>query len=435
MDIPRTRYCTAADDVSIAYQVWGRGDPALVWVPGAASHLELGWEMPSLVHLYRRLGSYFRTVTFDKRGTGLSDRSLGMGTLEARADDIRAVFDAADVERAVVVGVSEAAALAMMFAALNPERVERLVLLAALVKPDPAATEALAADFESKWGTGEITQAIWFKGASDERLVELGRFERAMATPRAMADLLRNNSQLDAKPLAPKLQMPTRVIHVRDDPVVPFSNAEWLAAHIPNSDLVVLEGDYHGPADLAEMDRQLDPLIEFASGGRTGQSGPSDRSLAAVLFTDVVDSTKQATSLGDERWVQRLDALEHLSEAVVRRRHGRWVKSTGDGLLATFDGPAAAVGAGLELRDQAYELGLQLRAGVHFGEIELRGDDIGGIGVNLAARVTGAAGNGELWVSSTVPGLAIGSGIQFEPRGHHSLKGIEGDWLLFAARA
>jgi pimeloyl-ACP methyl ester carboxylesterase/class 3 adenylate cyclase len=433
MELPATRYAATADGLSIAFQEWGDGETTLVWVPGAASHLELGWEIPSLVHLYRRLGSHYRTVTFDKRGTGLSDRTMGTGTLESRASDIEAVLDAADVQRAVVVGVSEGAAMAMMFAALHPDRVERLVMLAAVVQSNSEASERFAAEVEAVWGTGVVTQAVWFKGAGDERLAELGRFERAMATPRAMADLFRHNASLDARPLAPQLCMPTCVIHVRGDPVVPFANAEWLAANLPDAVLVEIEGDYHGPAGLVELDRMLDPLIEFASAGGPAPSRPSDRELAAVLFTDVVDSTRQAGDLGDERWVRQLEALEHITEATVRRHHGRWVKSTGDGTLATFPGPAAAVHAGLEVCDQARELELTLRAGVHFGEIEWRGDDIGGIAVNLAARVMNAAGDGELWVSPTVPGLTIGSNIRFEARGHHELKGLDGQWPLSAA--
>ena len=321
----------------------------------------------------------------------------------------------------------------MMFAAMHPERVDRLVLVASFPRGTPGAASRIADETEATWGTGRALRAIWFKGAPESLLPELGRYERAMGSPRAIADLMRHAQDLDARSLAPTIRVPTRVIHARDDPIVSFTNAEWLAANIPDAELVAIDGDFHGSANTEELDLLLDPVIEFAAGESVPAEVSAERVLAAVLFNDIIDSTGQATELGDQRWSQRLDALEHTAQAVVRRHRGRWVKSTGDGVLATFDGPAAAVRAGLEIRDQATNLGLTLRTGVHFGEIERRGDDIGGLGVHIAARVMASADDDEIWVSSTVPGLTVGSLLKFEPRGQHELKGIDGRWDLHAA--
>ncbi|MEZ5376103.1 MAG: adenylate/guanylate cyclase domain-containing protein [Acidimicrobiales bacterium] len=432
MQIPSVHYATSADGLSIAYQIWGTDGPCLMLVPGLASHLEIAWEIPADAAIFNRLGSHFKVITFDKRGTGLSDRQMGTGSLEARADDIRVVLDAAGVKRTSLLAISEGGALAMMFAATNPERVDRLVLIATFADVDRSPEPADFDYLENNWGSGLLMQQLWYQGAPDSSLPLLGRFERAMASPRAITEILRHNSTLDVSSLASTVQAPTCVVHAVGDPVVPFEKGVWLAENIPNATLVRVEGDFHGSSNLDEMDLVFGPAVDFLAGRQAAQPALTRR-LAAVLMNDIVDSTRTAQRLGDQRWTERLNLLEQEAQLIIQRHRGDWIKSTGDGLLATLDGPGVAIDAGLEIADLAQSLSLTLRSGVHFGEIELRGDDIGGLGVHLTARVMSAASGGELWVSSTVPGLAIGSGHVFETRGFHTLKGIEGQWELFRA--
>ena len=435
MRVPETRYATTSDGLSIAYQQFGESGPDVVWVTGTASHVELFWDLPGWAHALRQLASFSRVIWFDKRGTGLSDRSLGSGTLEDRMEDIRAVMDAAGVESAVLVGLSESGAMSALFAATCPERVQKLALVAswAHLPVDPALSEFFVQAVEAEWGSGRILEAVWAQGIRDMDL--LGRIERAMGTPKSMTALLRANAAIDVRPILPLVHAPSLVVHCRDDPVVPVANGRQLAALLPHAEYVEVGGAFHGSARPEEMELYGNALERFILGDRRSPAvAPADRVLATVLFTDIVGSTERASALGDARWSELLDDHDRTCARAVSDARGRIVKMTGDGVLATFDGPASAIAAAHRIKEDLQVLGLATRSGVHTGEVERRGEDIGGMGVHLAARVMSVASDGEVWVSSTVPGLTVGADIAFESRGTHTLKGIPGEWQLYAAR-
>jgi len=429
MKVPETRYATTADGLSIAYQQFGSG-PHVVWVTGTASHIELFWQLPGWAHTLRRLSERCTVTWFDKRGTGLSDRTLLSASLEDRIEDIRAVMDHAGIERASLVGLSESGAMSALFAASSPERVDRLAIVASWAhRPETAEAADL---FEALWGQGTLLETIWAQGFADREL--LGRIERAMGTPTSMAGLLRANASLDVRPVLPLVRTPTIVVHCTQDPIVPVSYGRELASLLPNAQLVEVGGAFHGSARPEDMGRYGEAMGRFLHGDQQVEAPGADRVLATVLFTDIVGSSDRAAAVGDSRWAQLLDDHDEICARAVERGRGRIVKTTGDGVLSTFDAPASAIAAGLQMIRDLAVLGIDIRAGVHTGEVERRGDDIGGIAVNLAARVMAAAGGGELWVSSTVPGLTIGAGVDFAPRGRRALKGIPGEWELFAVR-
>jgi class 3 adenylate cyclase/pimeloyl-ACP methyl ester carboxylesterase len=429
MRMPDTRYATTRDGLSIAYQQFGTG-PHVVWVTGTASHVELFWELPGWAHTLHRLGERCTVTWFDKRGTGLSDRTLLSTSLEDRMEDIRAVMDAADIDSAAVVGLSESGAMSALFAATFPERVERLAIVASWAC-FPGGAEG-ADLFEVLWGQGMLLEAIWAQGFGDQEL--LGRLERAMGTPTSMAALLRANASFDVRPVLPFVRVPSLVVHCTDDPIVPVSYGREFASLLPDAQMVEVGGAFHGSARPEDMGRYGEEIEKFLVDAEHHATPTADRVLATVLFTDIVGSTDRAAALGDARWATLLDDHDQICTRAVERARGRIVKMTGDGLLATFDAPASAIAAGHQMIRDLAVVGIEIRAGVHTGEVERRRDDIGGIGVNLAARVMAAAGDGELWVSSTVPGLTIGANVEFTSRGRHALKGIPGEWELFAAR-
>lgn len=433
MSTPPTRYATTPEGFSIASQRVGDTGPDLVWVSGGASHIEPFWELPGWAHLVRRVGSFSRLVWFDKRGTGLSDREVGSTTVEQRMLDICAVMDATGMDRAVLVGMSEGAAMAALFAATFPERVERLALVAGLTHGDAnALNDQLPELALEMWGSGLALESMWARGVTDTAL--LAQIERAMGTPTSMAALARATQVFDVRPALPLIQAPTLVVHCRDDPIIPVASGRTFASLVPGATLVELEGDFHGSGRPDEMDQYVRPVEEFVVGS-LGTGRRSERVLSTVLFTDIVDSTARATSEGDQRWAAVLDDHDRICRRAVTEAGGRIVKMTGDGVLATFDGPASAVRAAHAMVSHLDILGLALRCGVHTGEIERRGDDIGGVGVNTAARIMAVAPAGEVWVSSTVPGLSVGSGLVFTSQGHHDLKGIAEPWELFEAEA
>jgi class 3 adenylate cyclase len=427
LKIPETRYATTADGLSIAYQQFGSG-PHLVWVTGTASHVELFWELPGWANALRRLSERATVTWFDKRGTGLSDRELLSESLEGRMADILAVMDDAGIESADLIGLSESGAMSALFAATFPERVRRLVIVASWAhRADDGAAEL----FEQHWGQGVLLEAIWAQGHPDIEL--LGRIERAMGTPRSMAALLRANIALDVRPVLPSVQAPTLVVHCTGDPIIPVEHGRDVASLVPDATLVEVGGAFHGSARQEDMQRYGEVIEAFLFGPDRPTAPSTDRVLGTVLFTDIVRSTDRAAEVGDTRWAALLDDHDRICDRAVAHARGRTVKMTGDGVLATFDGPASAIAAGHQMISELRLIGIDVRAGVHTGEIERRGDDIGGIGVNLAARVMALAGTGELWVSSTVPGLTIGANVRFASRGHHALKGVPGEWELFAA--
>jgi pimeloyl-ACP methyl ester carboxylesterase len=427
---PRTRYARSGR-YSIAYQVAGSGPCDLVFIPGFVSNIELQWDFAPMAAFFGRLARRTRLIVFDKRGTGLSDRVsvTEMPVLEERMDDVRAVMDAAGSERATLFGISEGGPLALLFAATHPERVERLVLFNSYAHRFRDDIPALAAATREAWGTGAVlaTLAPSWRDFGDVRF--LSRYERHGATPDAAAHLVELCDHIDVRPILPSISAPTRIIHRRDDAMFPLARGRELAESIPGADLVVLEGCDH----LAYVDQEpvLDAVEEFIT-GRAPTPEP-DRVLTTVLFVDVVGSTELAERLGDTGWRQVLGRFYEVARSELTRFRGDEVATTGDGLLATFDGPARAVRCGQSLQRSAARLDLPLRIGVHTTEVERLGDDIAGIGVHIGARVTAAATAGEVCVTRTVRDLVAGSGLRFEPRGTHAFKGISEPWDVHAA--
>ncbi len=434
-----TRYATSPDGTSIAYQVHGEGPLDLVFVPGFVSHVELWWEEPTLRRFLRRLASFSRVVVFDKRGQGLSDRPGRPPTLEESMDDLGAVMDAVGIERAAILGISEGGPMSALYAATHPDRVVALVLYGTfarmLMAPDypvgvPGdAFDRWAEQIRSEWG-GPVGVELWAPS-------ELGnadfarwwaRLLRQGTSPSGAIDLMDLYREIDVRPALGAIAAPTLVIHRAGDRLVPVRQARYLAEHIPGASYVELEGADHIPA--IGGDDLIDEVEEFLVGSR-GTHGV-ERSLATVLFTDIVGSTETAARLGDRRWrdlLERHDATVRQALAVHR---GNEVKTTGDGFLATFDGPARAIRCATAIREELGTSGLEVRSGIHSGEVETIGADVGGMAVNIGARVGALAGDGEILVSSTVRELVVGSGIEFEPRGTHELKGAPGEWRLFA---
>jgi len=374
-------------------------------------------------------------VFFDKRGTGLSDRSMGTGALEDRMDDVRAVMDANDMESAVLLGMSEGGPMSVLLAATYPERVDRLMLYGGFALGSDFLPPEMVQLLADNWGNGSVMQKVWCNGAGD--LAELGRIERATATPRALGEFLALNATIDIRPVLSSVSVPTLVTETADRWVGQVRTADLtreLAAGIPDARLELIEGTFHGTSDLAEADRVIDLIEEFVTGQVPGaRDGFAHRVLATVLFTDLVGSTRRASSEGDQGWMRILGQHDRVCHEVIDKFRGKWIKSTGDGVVATFDGPARAISAAQRIAEDVQSLESQIRAGVHTGEIELRDDDIGGRAVNIAARVMNAADDGEVWVSGTVPGLTIGSGIEFTNRGQHELGGVPGSWELYSA--
>jgi class 3 adenylate cyclase/alpha-beta hydrolase superfamily lysophospholipase len=436
---PKTKYAHSGD-AGIAYQAFGEGERDLVVVPGFVSHVEVAWEHHAYERFMRRLGSFARVVVFDKRGAGLSDPLEGAETLEQRIDDITTVMDAVESRGATLFGISEGAAMAALFAAMHPDRVESLVLYGMF--PRGSASEDWPHGMpDETWEVGlQGMHEAWGEGVSAFLLAPVmaqedpafldwwGHFERMSSSPRNVIRTLELDRRIDIRGALPTVQAPTLVLH-REGDAWPIAGAEYVAETIPGAKLVRLSGENHWPW-VDDTDAVADEIESFLTGGRT--AGEPDRVLATVLFTDIVDSTAKAAELGDKRWRWLLD--EH--EAVVRRQldrfGGREVKTTGDGFLATFDGPARAVRCARAIADAVLPLGIDVRAGLHSGECELRNGDIGGIAVHIGARVSARATAGEVLVSGTVRDLVIGSGIEFEDRGEQELKGVPGSWRLFS---
>lgn len=440
MDRPSIRYATTVDGLSIAYHRHGAGDFDILYLPGTVSHLDGAWEFEGLRYFMNRLAGFARLVKFDKRGTGLSDRSLGTGTPEARIDDARAVLDAEGIERAVLLGHSEGGTLAALFAALHPDRVAKLILYNAYSygplcenhpRPDAAARVAqmmldrLARD----WGTGHAF-GMWADGVTDIEAV--ARFERSACTPAGIVDYMRTNFAIDVRPVLPAIQAPTLIVHGTHDEIIPYFFAELFATLIPNAELVPVDMG-HGTLEPGGDEAALAVIERWLTGSSTTALPVSDRVLATVLFTDIVGSTALAARMGDREWTSILDRHDDVARRAVARFRGEWIKSTGDGVLAIFDGPARAIDCAKTIAANLEGLRLQIRAAIHTGEIERRDGDVGGIGVHLAARILGHAVDGEIWVSSTVPGLVVGSGHRFSPRGTYQLRGLPGSWALATA--
>jgi class 3 adenylate cyclase len=439
--LPETRYARAGD-VHIAYQVLGDGPVDIVLVDQWFSHVEAQWDVPPLAAFRERLGAFSRLIMFDKRGSGLSDpiATSQLPTLDAWMDDVSAVLDAVGSKRAVIVANIGAGLIGATFAASHPERVSSLVLVDCfarfLAAPDfpfgapPEALEPALEEAEVGTGRGVMIDLFAPSVAHDDRLRRSwARYERQQASPGTTKAVVRLIYETDIRDVLPTIHVPTLVIHRADGRVFPIAHGRYLADHIPGARLVELPG-----ADqliwAGDQQQVVAEIQDFVTGVRP--SPEPTRVLATVLFTDIVGSTARATELGDMAWRSLIEEHDRLVRGELDRSGGRLVKTTGDGLLATFDGPARAVRAASAIRDALHGAGVEIRAGLHTGEIELLGDDVAGIGVHIGSRVAALAGEGEILVSSTVRDLVAGSGIGFQDRGRHTLKGVPDKWRVYA---
>lgn len=434
-----TRYADSGG-VNIAYQVVGEGPLDLVFVPGFVSHVELFWEVAPARRVFERLASFSRLIVFDKREQGSSDRLGRPPTLEETMEDLRAVLDAAGSERAALFGVSEGGPMAMLLAATYPERCSHLALYGTAARfthapgydagVPPEALERFGRRIGSEWGGAAGIGVLAPSLAGDPEL-ERGwqRVMRTGTSPRGVVALMGLYRELDVREALPLISQPTLVLHRAADRPLPVAMGRYLAEHIADARFVELPGEDHAWF-AGDSDALLDEVQEFLTGTRPER--PPDRVLSTVLFTDIVRSTETAAELGDQRWRRLLDRHDELVRREIERHDGRPVKSTGDGFLATFAGPARAIGCARTVADQVRELGIEIRAGLHTGECELRNGDVGGLAVHIGTRVAAKAGPGEVLVSGTVKDLVVGSGIDFAERGSAELKGVPGEWRLYA---
>ena len=437
MTPPETRYAKSGE-LRIAYQVVGGGPLDLVFVPGFVSNIELFWEIPEWVQFFSRLAAFSRLILFDKRGTGLSDRDVGIATLEERMDDVRAVMDAAGSEHAALFGISEGGPMSLLFAATYPQRARALVLYGSYALSEHLLVSEVEFNKEIElidrlWGSGGYLMARYMpRGLSEEVARQrFARFERQSASPSAVMAIRRMNREIDARHVLPAIRVPTLVMHRVGDRAVTVELGRYLAANIPGARYLELPGsDHHWIFERDITDRIVDETEEFLTGSR---SEPDvDRVLATVMFTDIVDSTKRAAELGDRQWRALLDRHDETVRQQLARFRGQEVKNLGDGFMATFDGPARAVRCAASICELLRPLGIAVRSGLHTGEVELKRDDVAGIAVHIAARVAAEAAAGETVVSSTVRDLVAGSGLRFQDRGSRALKGLPEEVHLYS---
>jgi pimeloyl-ACP methyl ester carboxylesterase len=436
---PETRYAKSGE-VNIAYQVVGGGSRDLIVVPGWLSNIEVFWEEPAVARFLHRLASFSRLILFDKRGTGLSDRLGDLPNLETRMDDVRAVMDAIGSERAALCGYSEGGVMCALFAATYPTRTSALTMIGSYARLQPTPDHPWARPLQAQEQWLDTIQRDWGgpvgldlrapSVAHDEHVRHWwARFLRMSASPAAAVALTRMNYEIDIRHVLPAIRVPTLILHSAGDRTIDVQASRYMAQRIPGAKYVELPGVDHLPW-AADADAILDEIEEFLTGVRHGPE--PDRILATVLFSDIVGSTDRAAALGDRRWRDLLESYY----GVVRRELGRFrgleVDTAGDGVLATFDGPARAIRCGRSIIEAVRSVGIDVRAGLHTGECELMGGKVGGIAVHTCARVAALARAGEVLVSHTVKDLVAGSGIQFESRGTHTLKGVPGEWPLFA---
>jgi pimeloyl-ACP methyl ester carboxylesterase len=455
--MPDTAYAPCGD-LSLAYQVVGGGPIDLVFAGSFVSHVELFWTLPEAKAFFDRLATFCRVLVFDKAGVGLSDPVPKVRSIEDRATELDAVMDAAGFGQSVIFGVSEGGPAAVVFAATRPERTRALILTGTFaytgildwddVDRDPADLErrmrdelgenytpsaeqvahvqGLGRGVRDSWGSGEALHHLL---PSVKSMRQLGMLERMSASPGMARATIEAAFRLDVRPILPTISVPTLVVHATEDPV-PVQGGRYLADHIPGARLLEVQGTDHAPW-FTDPDGITDAIEDFLTGTH-GAASQSHRALRTVLFTDIVASTARAATMGDERWRALLERVGEVTIGLADRFRGRVVKGTGDGHLATFDGPTQASRCAEALRGDAEALGVEIRAGIHTGECELMGDDIGGIAVHIAARILGEAGAGEILVSSTVRDLVVGSGLGFTDRGAFELRGVPGEWHLMA---
>ena len=436
--VPVTRYAKSGE-VHVAYQLFGEGPANIVYIPGFTCHVEHYWDEPGMARWLIRLGGFARVVMFDKRGTGLSDRVEALPSMEERMDDARAVMDAVGFERAAIMGLSEGGSLAALFAATHPNRSTGLILCGSFVRfsqwiPSAEVLQMFYDYFEQGWGSGNTLPLVAPSKKDDLAYKEWwARFERLSASPSAAKKLLRMNTEIDISGILSAIRVPTLVIHRRDDVAVSIEGGRELARLIPGARLVELSGSDH-LAFVGDNAGEIADLIgEFIIGSVPEVT--ADRTLATILFTDIVRSTEQARGMGDQRWRDFLSAHNAIVRKELAHFRGQEVKLLGDGFLATFDGPARAIRCAGAIQQALRSLGLDVRMGLHTGEVDLSGGDARGIAVHIAARAVELAGSGEIVVSRTVKDLVAGSGIGFEDAGVHVLKGMEESWQLYRVAA
>jgi class 3 adenylate cyclase len=438
---PETKYARLGRD-RIAYQVLGQGPPDLVVTPGSFTHVDVLWEDPAAALMFRRLASFSRLIRFDRLGTGASD-ALPLDRLppwESYAEELAVVLDEVGSERAAILVGGDAGSMAMYFAATKPERTSALILFNTTAKflaaddypigiPREAA-EALLDQVDQLWGTDAMAQLSVPSRANDQRFRRwYAKFVRSAISPRAAQAFVRAMMEIDARPFLPLIHAPTLVLHRTGVALVPIAHGRYVVEHIPGAKLVELPGsDWALPWETADL--AIDHVEEFLEALR--QPSVPSRVLATVLFTDVVGSTEQAGRLGDRRWRELLNVHDELARRLVEQFQGQLIKTTGDGILATFDGPGRGIRCAAALQDELRVIGIQIRAGLHTGEVELRDGDVGGIAVHIAARVMATASPDEILASRTVRDLVMGSDITLDDRGTKPLKGVEGAWQLFA---
>jgi pimeloyl-ACP methyl ester carboxylesterase len=441
VEVPETRYAKTNDGVHVAYQVVGDGPPDVVYANSYMSHVEVSWEYPPAARFYEQMARFCRLVLFDRRGTGLSDPIVGRFSMEDRVNDLLAVLDAVALERAVLLGSSEGGAACAYFAALHPDRVSALVLFSPLM--------VAVADDECPWAwTGDVWELFfegldeaWASGGGVEftnpSLAEdaqarawYSRYFRLSASPALVRALMRYNLDVEIRALLPTIRVPTLLLHRSEETWMSVEQSRYAAGKIPGARLVELAGTDHYIWEQ-NADLVVEEIEEFLTGVRSSRR--SLRSVKTLMFTDIVKSTDRARELGDEQWRRLLDRQDAAVSRQIERFDGRLIKNTGDGVLVTFDSPVPRIRCALAIKEAMRGLGLEVRAGVHTGEVEHRGDDLGGIAVHIAARVAATAEGGEVLVSRTVADLVAGSDVTLTDRGEHPLKGIPEPWRLFAA--
>lgn len=436
-----THYAKSAD-VHIAYQVTGSGPFDLVWVPGFVSHMEVDWESPGKTRIFERLGSFCRLIRFDKRGTGLSDRGVAIPSLEQRMDDVRAVMDAVGSKQAALFGLSEGGPMSLLFAATYPDRTFALAIYGSYARRLWAADHPYgrtAADWEGfvqrlerEWG-GPVAMDIFAPSVADNHQARTtwANYLRQAASPGAAVTIMRMNGEIDVRHVLPAIRVPTLILHRTGDRLTNIEQARYMARNIAGARLVELPGEDH-VAWIGDVDAIFSEVEEFLTGTREGTE--ANRVLATVLFTDIVGATERAAAVGDQEWRQLLAQHHGLVRRELARFRGREIDTAGDGFLAAFDGPARAVRCAQAIRSAVRaNLEIDVRAGLHTGECEFLEDKLAGLAVHIGARIAALARSGEVLVSNTVKDLVAGSGLTFDDRGDHVLKGVPGQWRLFSA--
>jgi class 3 adenylate cyclase len=443
-ETPETHY-VKSDDVHIAYQVLGDGPFDLLFVPGFISNVEALWRSPDQSAFFRRLASFCRLILFDKRGTGMSDRGAHDFTLEQRMHDVQAILDAIGCKQAALFGVSEGGPMSLLYAATYPQRTSALVIYGSYAKRSPAPDypygwddqqwQRVLEDIEKNWGSPQsLSIGMRTAGTGDDphRADRIAAYYRASASPGAAAAIMRMNRDIDVRHILSAAHVPTLIIHRTGDPVIEVGHARYLAQHIPGAKLIELDEPLHTPW-LGNRDVILDAVEQFLTGGHRVRE--PERLLATVLFADIVGSTERVAAIGDNPWRELLNEFYVQVREVLQHYRGRKISTAGDGFLAAFDGPARAIRCANALGDAVRPLGIKVRCGIHTGECELIGRDLAGIAVHIGARVAALADPGEVLVSQTVRDLVAGSGLAFEDRGSHRLKGVPDEWHLFRAVA